>query len=204
LRVLRFDGSSVSNAIDLIRSKIRDIPDFPKPGILFRDITPVWRDKWAFQACMDVFSDHYSDGSQEDEYNLVHGLKKGVKKPDLIVGIESRGFVVGSAFAARSSLGFVPIRKKGKLPAEIESYDYQLEYGSDCVEIHKDSVDKGQGVLLMDDLLATGGTMLASIELLKRIGANLVGCAVVIDLPALGGRKKIEDAGYDVFSIVNF
>ena len=179
----------MSDAVDLIRSKIRDIPDFPKPGILFRDITPVWKDRHAFEACMDVFFDHYS---------------RSGKKHDLIVGIESRGFVVGSAFAARSSMGFVPVRKKGKLPAEVESHEYQLEYGSDCVEIHRDSVHAGQSVLIMDDLLATGGTMLASIELLKRIGANVVGCAVVIDLPALGGRKRIEDAGYEVFSIVDY
>ena len=178
---------SMPDAIDLIRSKIRDIPDFPKPGILFRDITPVWKDRYSFDACLKVFSEHYSS-----------------KSLDLIVGIESRGFVVGSAFAARSSLGFVPIRKKGKLPYEVESHEYQLEYGSDCVEIHKDAVHKGQKVIIMDDLLATGGTMLASIELLKKIGAHVTGCAVVIDLPALGGRKKIEDAGYEVFSIVDY
>ncbi len=180
----------MSNAIDLIRSKIRDIPDFPKPGILFRDITPVWQDGRAFEACLEVFSDRYS--------------KMFLGGTALIAGIESRGFVIGSAFAARKRMGFVPIRKKGKLPHEVESHEYQLEYGSDCVEIHRDSVHAGQEVLLMDDLLATGGTMLASIELLKRIGANVVGCAVVIDLPALGGRNKIKAAGYDVFSIVDF
>ena len=176
--------------VDLIRSKIRDIPDFPKPGILFRDITPVWSDAAAFEACMDIFSDRYSGGLFE--------------KPELIVGIESRGFVVGSAFAAKQSLGFVPIRKRGKLPHIVESHEYELEYGSDCVEIHRDAVEKGQKVLIMDDLLATGGTMLASIELLKRLGAEVVGCAVVIDLPSLGGREKLEKAGYDVFSILDY
>ena len=185
-----------SASIDLIRSRIRDIPDFPKPGILFKDITPVWQDQQTFAACMNVFSDHYS------KKNLSSVDSKS--KHDLIVGIESRGFVVGSAFAAVSSMGFVPIRKKGKLPHEVESYVYELEYGTDCVEIHKDAVGKEQNVLIMDDLLATGGTMLASIELLKRIGANVVGCAVVIDLPFLGGRRKIEDAGYEVFSILDY
>ena len=178
------------NSIDLIRSRIRDIPDFPKPGILFRDITPVWKDAAAFESCMEIFSTRY--------------FHKPAPKSDLIVGIESRGFVIGSAFAARNSLGFVPIRKKGKLPHEVESHEYELEYGSDCLEIHKDSVNEGQKVLVMDDLLATGGTMLAAIRLLEKIGAHVAGCAVVIDLPALGGRKKIEDAGYDVFSIIDY
>ncbi|HAO99196.1 MAG TPA: adenine phosphoribosyltransferase [Fibrobacteres bacterium] len=177
----------MSNAVDLIRSKIRDVPDFPKPGILFRDITPLWKDGTAFEACMGVFSDRYP-------------FKSGI----VVAGIESRGFVVGSAFAARHSLGFVPIRKKGKLPADVESHEYELEYGSDCVEIHRDAVHPGQKVLIMDDLLATGGTMLAAIHLLKKIGADVAGCAVVIDLPFLGGRKKIESAGYEVFSILDY
>jgi adenine phosphoribosyltransferase len=192
----------MSNAVDLIRSKIREIPDFPKPGILFKDITPVWKDRHAFEACMNVFFDHYAKNSFPSSPGSCN--EESQEKHDIIAGIESRGFVVGSAFAAKNALGFVPIRKKGKLPHEVESYEYQLEYGSDCVEIHKDSMAPGQRVLLMDDLLATGGTMLASIELLKRVGAHVVGCAVVIDLPALGGRKKIEDAGYKVFSIVDF
>ncbi len=186
----------MSQAIELIRSKIRAIPDFPKPGILFRDITPVWQDGPAFDACLEIFREHYSRQAPPDP--------RSGRQRDLIVGIESRGFVVGSAFAARNSLGFVPIRKKGKLPAAVESHEYQLEYGTDCVEIHKDSMEAGQRVFIMDDLLATGGTMLAAIELLRRIGAKVVGCAVVIDLPALGGRKKIAAAGYDVFSIVEY
>jgi len=198
----------MSNASDLVRSKIREIPDFPKPGILFRDITPVWKDRLAFEACLQAFFDHYSHYSKMPWLSSLGAPRSSgahdSKKHDLIAGIESRGFVIGSAFAARSGMGFVPIRKKGKLPAEVESHEYQLEYGSDCVEIHRDSVEPGQRVLLMDDLLATGGTMLASIELLKRIGAHIVGCAVVIDLPALGGRKKIEGAGYEVFSIVDY
>jgi adenine phosphoribosyltransferase len=174
---------------DLIRAHVRSVPDFPKPGILFRDITSVWKHADAFAACMDVFADHYAP--------LVANI-------DLIIGIESRGFVVGSAFAAKISRGFVPIRKKGKLPAEVHSHEYDLEYGSDFVEIHKDAIAPGQTVLVMDDLLATGGTLLASIELLKKVGAKVVGCAVVIDLPDLNGRKRIEDAGHPVFSILEY
>jgi len=179
-------------AADLIRSQVRDIPDFPKPGILFRDITSVWKHADAFQACMDVFAAHYSERGQ------------GGANPDLIVGIESRGFVVGSAFAARARKGFVPIRKRGKLPAEVHTHEYELEYGTDCVEIHTDAIEPGQSVIVMDDLLATGGTLLASIELLKRVGATVLGCAVVIDLPDLGGSAKIRAAGYPVFSIIDF
>jgi adenine phosphoribosyltransferase len=190
--------TQLNAAADLIRSKVRDIPDFPKPGILFRDITSVWKDAAAFRACMDAFAEHYA----------LKGFPSTAGSeplhPDLVVGIESRGFVVGSAFAAATGIGFVPIRKRGKLPAEVHSFEYELEYGSDCVEIHKDAIVPGQSVLVMDDLLATGGTLLASIELLKRVGANVIGCAVVIDLPDLGGSAKIEAAGYPVFSIVNY
>jgi adenine phosphoribosyltransferase len=192
--------SSIAGAADLIRSKVRDIPDFPKPGILFRDITSVWKHAGAFEACMNAFAAHYSlKGFPAATASGTPGAH-----PDLIVGIESRGFVVGSAFAAKTGLGFVPIRKRGKLPAEVHSHEYDLEYGSDCVEIHKDAIEPGQSVIVMDDLLATGGTLLASIELLKRVGANVVGCAVVIDLPDLGGSRRIEQAGYPVFSIVSY
>jgi adenine phosphoribosyltransferase len=184
------------SAADLIRSQVRDIPDFPKPGILFRDITSVWKHADAFQACMDVFEQHYQGGTS--------GASGRPAAPDLIVGIESRGFVVGSAFAARVRKGFVPIRKRGKLPAEVHTHEYELEYGTDCVEIHTDAIEPGQSVIVMDDLLATGGTLLASIELLKRVGAHVLGCAVVIDLPDLGGSAKIRAAGYPVFSIIDF
>lgn len=190
--------TSLNDAADLIRSKVRDIPDFPKPGILFRDITSVWKDAGAFRACMDAFAEHYA------LKGFPATATGPARHPDLVVGIESRGFVVGSAFAAATGIGFVPIRKRGKLPAEVHSHEYELEYGTDCVEIHKDAVSPGQSVLVMDDLLATGGTLLASIELLKRVGATVIGCAVVIDLPDLGGSKKIEAAGYPVFSLVNY
>jgi len=198
--------TSLSHAAALIRSKVRDVPDFPKPGILFRDITSVWKHADAFRACMDVLHDHYFETAGESlgGSGLTSGNVSASGIPDLIVGIESRGFVVGSAFAARSGLGFVPIRKRGKLPAEVHSHEYELEYGTDCVEIHIDAIEPGQSVIVIDDLLATGGTLLASIELLKRVGAQVQGCAVVIDLPDLGGRAKIEAAGYPVFSIVDF
>jgi adenine phosphoribosyltransferase len=193
-------------AADLIRSKVRDIPDFPKPGILFRDITSVWKHADAFQACMDIFSNHYFPGFSGGDVAAFGSPASltSAPRPDLIVGIESRGFVVGSAFSGRVNRGFVPIRKRGKLPAEVHSHEYELEYGTDCVEIHKDAIEPGQSVIVMDDLLATGGTLLASIELLKRVGANVLGCAVVIDLPDLGGSRKIREAGYPVFSIIDY
>jgi adenine phosphoribosyltransferase len=181
------------NPHDLIRSRIRSIPDFPKPGIVFRDITTLWKDAEAFEACMSTFAAHYAGRGFPGEGGS-----------GLVVGIESRGFVFGSAYAARVGLGFVPVRKRGKLPAEVHSHEYELEYGTDCVEIHRDAVAPGQRVVVMDDLLATGGTLLASIELLRHVGAEVVGCAVVVDLPDLGGRGKVEAAGYPVFSIVDF
>jgi adenine phosphoribosyltransferase len=172
---------------DLIRQHVRSIPDFPKPGILFRDITSVWKHPEAFDACTRAFEKRYAND-----------------RIDLIVGIESRGFVIGSAFAARIGRGFVPVRKRGKLPAEVHSHEYQLEYGSDCVEIHRDALAPGQTVLVMDDLLATGGTLLATLELLRKMGAKVIGCAVVIDLPDLGGSQRIRESGYDVYSILDF
>ena len=172
---------------DVIRSRVRSIPDFPKPGILFRDITSVWKHPEAFDACTALFEQRYRE-----------------TPVDLIVGIESRGFVIGSAFAARMGMGFVPVRKRGKLPGAVHSYEYELEYGTDCVEIHKDALAPGQSVLVMDDLLATGGTLLASIELLKRMGAKVAGCAVVIDLPDLGGSRRVREAGHDVFSLLEY
>jgi adenine phosphoribosyltransferase len=170
-----------------IRSKIRCIPEFPKPGIMFRDITTLWNDAEGFCLCIDAFAEKY-----------------GPVRFDSIVGIESRGFIIGAALADRLGKGFIPIRKQGKLPAEVERYEYQLEYGTDVVEIHKDAIIRGQRVLLMDDLMATGGTMNASIELLRKLGAEVVSCGVIVDLPDLGGSRKLRDKGHEIISLVQF
>lgn len=170
-----------------IKSKIRAIPDWPKPGILFRDITTLWNDPEGFRLSIDAFV---------EKYIPVHF--------DTVVGIESRGFIIGAALADRMGKGFVPIRKQGKLPAEVERYEYHLEYGTDCVEIHKDAIVKGQKVLVMDDLMATGGTMNASVFLLRKVGAEVVSCGVIVDLPDLGGSRLIQELGIEVHSLVQF
>ena len=170
-----------------IESKIRAIPDWPKPGILFRDITTLWNDPEGFRLSIDAFAEKYA----------------GIPF-DTVVGIESRGFIIGAALADRMGKGFVPIRKQGKLPAEVERYEYQLEYGTDCVEIHKDAIIRGQRVLVMDDLMATGGTMNASVFLLRKLGAEVVSCGVIVDLPDLGGSGRLEKLGLEVHSLVRF
>ena len=180
-------AASDSARAESIRSKIRCIPDFPKPGILFRDITTLWNDADGFRLCIDAFAEKYRP-----------------VRFDSIVGIESRGFIIGAALADRLGKGFIPIRKQGKLPAEVERYEYQLEYGTDCVEIHKDAIIRGQRVLLMDDLMATGGTMNASIELLRKLGAEVVSCGVIVDLPDLGGSGKLRGKGHEILSLVQF
>lgn len=177
----------MDSRIDSLRSKIRAIPDFPKPGILFRDVTTLWNDPEGFKLSTDLFAEAFAKASF-----------------DTVIGIESRGFILGAALADRLGKGFVPIRKQGKLPHLVERYEYQLEYGSDCVEIHKDALVKGHRVLVMDDLLATGGTMRASLELLKRVGGQVVGCAFLVELEALGGRALLEKADQRVFSLVKF
>lgn len=171
----------------LIRSKIRSIPDFPKPGIVFRDITTLWNDPEGFRLSVDAFQEAF----QAADF-------------DAFVGIESRGFIIGAALADRMGKGFIPIRKRGKLPHDVERYEYQLEYGSDCVEIHKDAMIRGHRVVLVDDLLATGGTMTASVELLRRVGGAVVACGVIVDLPDLGGGARLRAAGHSVVSLVEF
>jgi adenine phosphoribosyltransferase len=173
--------------LERIRSRIRAIPDFPKAGIVFRDVTTLWNDAEGFRLGTDVFTDRYREA-----------------RIDAVVGIESRGFIIAAALADRLGKGFVPVRKQGKLPAEVERYEYELEYGRDCVEIHKDAILRGQRVVVMDDLMATGGTMIASLELLRRIGAEIVSCGVIVDLPDLGGSRKLRDLGHEVFSLVQF
>jgi adenine phosphoribosyltransferase len=166
---------------------IRTIPDYPKKGIMFRDITTLLGNARAFRAVVDALVQPYA------------GMKI-----DKIAGIEARGFILGGAVAHQLSVGFVPVRKKGKLPYTVIGEDYDLEYGKDRVEIHSDAVKKGENVILVDDLIATGGTAFAAIKLLERAGANIVGCAFVIDLPDLGGADKIRALGKDVVTLVSF
>jgi len=172
---------------EFIKSKIRTIPNFPKQGVMFRDITTLLRDKDGFDKVIEVFYNRYKNN------NI-----------DVIAGIESRGFIFGAALAHRLGIGFVPIRKPGKLPGEVVSEEYSLEYGVDKVEVHKDAIEKGARVLIIDDLVATGGTMLASCNLVEKLGGEILECGFVIELEDLGGRKKLEDKGYKVFSIVKF
>lgn len=166
---------------------IRTIPDYPKPGIMFRDITTLLGHPQAFRAAVDALVLPYA-GLQIDK----------------IAGIEARGFILGGAVAHQLSTGFVPVRKKNKLPYKTIAQEYALEYGTDSIEIHIDAVKPGETVVVVDDLIATGGTALAAIELLERAGARVVGCAFVIDLPDLGGADKIRALGKDVVTLVSF
>ena len=170
-----------------LKSRIRTIPDYPKPGIMFRDITTLMQDPYGFRKLVD------------DLVQMHAG--KGVSA---VAGIEARGFIIGGAIAHQLSTGFIPIRKKGKLPWEVIGVDYDLEYGSDRIEIHRDAVTKGQRVLLVDDLIATGGTAVAAIDLLRQAGAEVIGCSFVVDLPDLGGRKRIEALDIPVQVLVEF
>ena len=172
--------------VDWLKGTIRDIPDFPKPGIVFKDLTTLLKDKAAFRFTIDTLAD-----------------KCAALKPEYISGIEARGFILGSAVAYKIGCGFIPIRKPGKLPHKVEKASYELEYGSDCVEVHIDAVDKGDRVVLLDDLLATGGTAEAAHRLLKTVGANVVGIGFIVELGFLKGRQKLP-AGVDVFSIINY
>ena len=168
-----------------LRQYIRTIPDFPEPGIQFRDITTLLADAGAFHYSIDRLAERYESG-----------------RLDAIVGIESRGFIFGTVLAYRLGLPFVPIRKEGKLPHATMRQEYALEYGQGVVEIHHDALKPDQSVVLVDDLLATGGTLLASAKLVELLGAVVRECAVIIELPALGGRKRLR--GYQVFSQVTF
>src|SRR5438034_8322763 len=169
--------------IDL-RVRIRDIPDFPKPGIVFRDITPLLADADAFRAMVDRFVERYRG------------------RADVVLGIESRGFLIGAAVAYGLGTGIALVRKPGKLPAQTYAARYELEYGSDMLEIHHDAIGTGHRVLIVDDLLATGGTAAAAVELVRRCGGGGLGCAFVIELAFLGGRRRLE--GIEVFSLVDY
>jgi adenine phosphoribosyltransferase len=171
--------------MDQLKAKIRNIPDFPKPGILFYDITTLLRDADGFRATIDALASPF----------------KG-QAIDAVVGMESRGFIFGAAVADRLGTGFIPVRKPGKLPAKTVKATYDLEYGSDCLEMHCDAVETGTRVLIVDDLLATGGTAKATVELVKGQGATVVGVAFVIELVELGGRAKL--AGEQVSAILQY
>ena len=160
-----------------IKSLIRDIPDFPKPGIIYRDITTLLRNSDGLNYVIDHFTDHFSQ-----------------QKIDFVIGIESRGFIFGAPIAYKLGAGFVPVRKAGKLPAEIHSVEYDLEYGADTLEIHQDALQPGSRILIVDDLIATGGTAAATAELIDKLGCNLVGFAFIIELLALEGRAKLPNA----------
>jgi adenine phosphoribosyltransferase len=169
------------------KSVIRSIPDYPKPGIIFRDITTLLGHARAFRRAVDDLVKPY----------------RGVRI-DRVAGIEARGFILGGAVAHQLSVGFVPVRKKGKLPWQVLSEDYTLEYGTDRVEIHTDAVQHGDHILVVDDLIATGGTCFAAIRLLERAGAKIIGCSFVIDLPDLGGAEKLRALGKEVKTLVTF
>lgn len=172
---------------DFIRSKIRTVPHWPKQGIMFRDITTLLKDSEGLQATVNELMKRYK------EMDI-----------DVVAGIESRGFILGSILAHQLGVGFVPIRKKGKLPAETIAEEYALEYGTGIIEIHKDAIHKNQKVLLVDDLIATGGTALAACRLIEKLDGTVIELSCIIDLPELGGKKKLQDAGYRVFNLVEF
>jgi adenine phosphoribosyltransferase len=172
-----------------IKSKIRTVPDYPKKGIMFRDITTLIKDPVGFRLVIDSLTQRY-----------IHSDIKF----DTIVGIESRGFIIGGALSYTLGKGFVPIRKKGKLPADIVTQEYELEYGTDQIEIHRDAVGKGEKVLLVDDLLATGGTALAAAALIEKIGGDVAEMCFIVDLPDVGGAKKLKDKGYKFFALTEF
>lgn len=170
-----------------VRDYIRTIVDFPHEGIMFRDVTTLFADARGFRMAIDQMLHPYA-GMEIDK----------------VVGLEARGFILGGAIAHQLSVGFVPIRKKGKLPGRTISQDYKLEYGEAIVEIHDDAITAGENILLVDDLLATGGTAAAGIKLIERLGGAIVSCAFIIDLPDLGGRRLLEDMGMDVHALCAF
>jgi len=170
---------------DDLKKIIREIPDFPKPGILFYDITTLLKDAAGFRAVIDRMTEHFQG-----------------RKIDAVLGIEARGFIFGPALAYHLGAGFVPVRKPKKLPAEVESWSYDLEYGQDTLEIHKDAIGSGHNVIIADDLLATGGTAEAVVRLVEKLGGNVAGLAFVVELEFLNGRNRL--AGYDLYSLLKY
>ena len=177
------------NVNDYLKSHIRTVPDWPAPGVQFRDITPLLQDPRVFRVLIDAFVHRYMDSAL---------------RPDVVAGLDARGFILGSVVAYELGLGFVPIRKKGKLPFTTVEETYELEYGSATGELHTDAVKPGQRVLLIDDLIATGGTMMAGKKLLEKLGATVLEGAAIVDLPELGGSQRIQDTGLKLFTLVSF
>ena len=174
---------------DYLRQHIRTVPDWPAPGVQFRDITPLLQDPRVFRVLIDAF---------------VHRYMAPELRPDVVAGLDARGFILGSVVAYELNVGFVPIRKKGKLPFKTVEETYELEYGSATVELHTDAVHAVQRVLLIDDLIATGGTMMAGWRLLEKLGATVTEGAAIVDLPELGGSSRLRSAGLPLFTLVDF
>ncbi|MFZ6674569.1 adenine phosphoribosyltransferase [Undibacterium sp. Rencai35W] len=175
------------NPSDYIKEHIRTVENWPQQGVMFRDITPLLQNPKVFRVLIDMFVHRYMDA-----------------KLDVVAGLDARGFIIGSVVAYELNLGFVPIRKKGKLPFHTVSEQYELEYGSATVELHSDACKAGDRVVLIDDLIATGGTMMAGKKLLERLGATVVEGAVIVDLPELGGSKLIKESGLPVYTVCDF
>ena len=175
------------NPVIEIASSIRVIPDYPIPGISFRDITTLLQDAKAFKQSIDYMAEHYRH----------YPIQK-------IVGVESRGFIFGAALAYALGVGFVPVRKKGKLPFQTITQDYVLEYGTDTIEMHIDAIAPGENVVVIDDLIATGGSATATCQLIEKMQGHIIGCGFIIHLKDLNGKERLEQAGYDVFSVCSF
>jgi adenine phosphoribosyltransferase len=172
---------------EFLKASLRTIPDYPRPGVMFRDVTTLMGNPQAFRRAIDELVFPYAGG-----------------KADKIAGVEARGFILGGAMAHQLSAGFVPIRKKGKLPYETVRIAYSLEYGIDEMEMHRDAIQPGERVILVDDLIATGGTAVAAVKLLRQMGAEIVAACFIVDLPDLGGRKKLEELGVNVRTLLAF
>ncbi|MBK7050990.1 MAG: adenine phosphoribosyltransferase [Rhodoferax sp.] len=172
-----------------LKDHIRTVPDWPAPGVQFRDITPLLQDARVFRILIDAFVHRYMDARL---------------RPDVVAGLDARGFILGAVIAYELNVGFVPIRKKGKLPFTTIEETYELEYGSATVELHTDAVKAGSRVLLIDDLIATGGTMMAGKKLLEKLGAQVMEGAAIVDLPELGGSSKLKAAGLPLFTLIDF
>ena len=172
-----------------LRNHIRTVPDWPAPGVQFRDITPLLQDAKVFRVLIDAFVHRYMDAQ---------------RRPDMVAGLDARGFILGAVVAYELNVGFVPIRKKGKLPFTTVEETYELEYGSATVELHTDAVKNGDRVLLIDDLIATGGTMMAGKKLLEKLGARVMEGAAIVDLPELGGSPRLRASGLELFTLIDF